>query len=134
MPPPPGDRDTVAERLMTVPRHQAVVRPGAADLAAGAAATNFGAVLVSVARTVSSQASNPTGSGVSWLASGGQFELTFVRPRAARTDPSAALADRTCTTRGATYRSELAIACQHCQAPRALPWGNWRLDRATPVG
>jgi hypothetical protein len=113
---------------------QAVVRPGAGDLAAGAAATNFGSVLVSVARTVSSQASNPTASSVSWLASGGQFELSFVRPGDARTGPSAALADRTCLTCGATYQSELAIACQHCQAPRALPWGNWRLDRAVPVG
>jgi hypothetical protein len=36
-------------------------------------------------------------------------------------------------TCGATYQSELAIACQHCQAPRALPWGNWRLDETIPI-
>ena len=113
---------------------QAVIRPGAADLAAGAAATSFASALTSVGRTVAAQASNPAANSVSWLASGGQYELTFVRPRDARTDPSAALADRTCTRCGATYQSELATTCQHCRAPRALPSGNWLLDQAVPVG
>jgi hypothetical protein len=50
-----------------------------------------------------------------------------------RTDPGAALASRTRTTCGATYRSELATACANCKAPRPLPWGEWRLADLTPV-
>ena len=112
---------------------QAVIQPGAVDLAAGAAATSFGAAMVSVGKSVASRVSAPQSNGVSWLASGGDYELTFARPAGAITDPSAALADRTCIECGATYQSELAVACQHCRAPRALPWGNWRLARAAPV-
>jgi hypothetical protein len=70
---------------------------------------------------------------VAWVASGGHYALTFSRPSGRTTDPAAALADRTCVTCGATYQSELAIACQHCQAPRPLPWGDWRLADAQPV-
>ena len=113
---------------------QAVVWPGAEALAAGAAARNFGSALWSVGQSVGARmGSDGSGNSVSWIAAGGHYRLTFVRPSGARTDPSAALADRTCVTCGATYRSELAIACQHCQAPRALPWGNWRLDAAVPI-
>ena len=112
---------------------QAIVRPGAEDFAAGAAATNFGSAMVAVGKSVAAQKNAPQSSSVSWLSSGGNYDLSFVRPSSARTDPSAALADRTCTTCGATYRSELAIACEHCQAPRPLPWGNWRLARAVPA-
>jgi hypothetical protein len=112
---------------------QAIVRPGAESIAAGAAAASFGSAMVSMGRTVATQASAPKSDGVSWLASAGHYDLHFVRPLGASTDPRAALADRTCTRCGAVYRSELTIACEHCQAPRALPWGNWRLADAEPV-
>jgi hypothetical protein len=49
------------------------------------------------------------------------------------TDPDAAVASRTCTTCGATYRSELATTCANCKASRPLPWGEWRLADLTPV-
>ncbi len=111
---------------------QAVVQEGAEFVAAGAAARNFGSALKSLGQSVGARMDGQLAS-VSWMAAGGHYRLTFVRPSGARTDPSAALADRTCVTCGATYQSELAIACQHCQAPRALPWGNWRLDEAVPI-
>lgn len=112
---------------------QALVAPSAEEHAAGAAAPNFGAFLGSLGKSVATQMSDRSATSVSWLSSGGRYDLTFVRPSGARTAPSAALADRTCTRCGATYRSELAIACAHCQAPRALPWGDWRLAQALPV-
>jgi hypothetical protein len=112
----------------------AIVRPGAQDFAAGAAAMNIGSALASAGRAVASaQASSEQPSSVAWVASGGHYDLTFSRPSGGTTDPAAALADRTCVTCGATYQSELAIACQHCQAPRLLPWGDWRLADAQPV-
>jgi hypothetical protein len=112
----------------------AVVWPGAEAMAAGAAARNFGSALKSVGQSVGTRlGSDGSVNSVSWIAAGGHYRLTFIRPSGARTDPSAALADRTCVRCGATYQSELAIACQHCQAPRALPWGNWRLDEAVPT-
>jgi hypothetical protein len=117
----------------------AIVRPGAQDFAAGAAAVNIGSALASAGRAVASravasaQASSAQPSSVAWVASGGHYDLTFSRPSGGTTDPAAALADRTCVTCGATYQSELAIACQHCQAPRLLPWGDWRLADAQPV-
>jgi hypothetical protein len=43
------------------------------------------------------------------------------------------VASRTCTTCGATYRSELATTCANCKASRPLPWGEWRLADLTPV-
>jgi hypothetical protein len=113
---------------------QAIVRPGAQDFADGAAARSFGSALVSAGRTAASaQAGSSRPSSVAWLASGGHYDLTLSRPSGRATDPAAALADRTCMTCGATYQSELAIACQHCQAPRPLPWGDWRLADAQPV-
>jgi hypothetical protein len=51
-----------------------------------------------------------------------------------KADPAAALADRTCTTCGATDRSELATACEHCGAARPVPWGQWQLASADPAG
>lgn len=69
----------------------------------------------------------------SWLAWAGQYDLVFIRPAGAQTDPDAAMASRTCTVCGATYRSELAAACANCQAARPLPWGEWRLASLTPV-
>jgi hypothetical protein len=112
---------------------QAVVRPGASDFAAGAAAASFASAMTSIGKAVAAQAGSVRVDGVSWLAAGGRYDLTFVRPGQARTDPSAALADRTCTTCGATYMSELATECEHCRAARPMPWGHWRLAAATPV-
>ena len=112
---------------------QAVIRPDARELAAGAAARSFGSAMVSMGKSVAIQTSDGQADSVSWLAAGGDFDLTFVRPSGATTDPFAAVADRTCTACGATYQSELAIACEHCRTPRALPWGNWRLALAEPV-
>jgi len=111
---------------------QAVVRPGAANLAAGAAATNFVAAMASIGKAAAAD-KNKEAQDVSWLAAGGRYDLLFIRPADARTDSTAALADRTCTTCGATYRSELAVACAHCGAERPLPWGRWRLADAAPV-
>ena len=68
-----------------------------------------------------------------WLSWDGQYDLAFTRPTGSRTDPSAALASRTCTTCGRAYRSELATACGYCRAERPLPWGQWRLANVTPV-
>jgi hypothetical protein len=112
---------------------QAMVRPGAVDYAAGAAAPNFASAVTSIARSVAVDVGDGQTQAVSWVASGGHYDLKFVRPANARTDPRAALSDRTCTTCGATYRSELAIACAHCGAARAMPWGEWRLAEAVPV-
>ena len=112
---------------------QGVVRPGAEDMAAAATATSFGVAIARAGRSAMTQSSASHVSGVSWMSAGGRYDLTFVRPTGARTDPEAALADRTCQTCGATYRSELAIGCAHCRAPRALPWGTWRLASAVPV-
>jgi hypothetical protein len=112
---------------------QAVVQPGAADYAAGAAATNFASAMISIGKSVGTNANTPHRREVTWLGSGGDYDLVFVRPAGTRTDPSTALADRTCVTCGATYRSELAVACAHCGAERALPWGHWRLADAVPV-
>jgi hypothetical protein len=112
---------------------QALLRPGAADLAATATATSLPSAAASFGRAFAAQTSNVKVQGVSWIAAGGQFDLVFVRPTEARTNPAAALADRTCTTCGAAYRSELATACAHCGADRPLAWGDWRLADALPV-
>jgi hypothetical protein len=112
----------------------AIVRPGAAAFAAGAAATSVTAGLVSVGRSVAAQASEEKRDSVSWTGADGHYDLTFVRPAGTRTDPAAALADRTCSTCGATYRSELATVCQHCGAARPMPWGQWRLASAVSAG
>jgi hypothetical protein len=106
-----------------------VVRPGAADMAAAATATSFSGAIARAGRSAMTQGR----SSVSWMSAGGRYDLTFVRPAGTQTDPEAALADRTCQTCGATYRSELTIGCAHCRAPRALPWGTWRLASAVPV-
>ena len=111
----------------------ALVRPGAEGLAAGAAASSFGSAMLSLGQTVMEQGNGQRTTGVSWLGADGSYDLDFVRPSSARTDPSAALADRTCTKCGAAYRSELATACAYCGTERALPWGEWRLAEAAPV-
>ncbi|MGO8960657.1 MAG: hypothetical protein ACLQFR_25260 [Streptosporangiaceae bacterium] len=112
---------------------QAVVRPGTAELAAGAAATNFPSAMISLGKGVAVTGNDGKTQGASWLAAGGRYDLAFVRPAGSRTEPTAGLADRTCTTCGATHRSELATACAHCGTERPLPWGHWRLAEATPV-
>jgi hypothetical protein len=112
---------------------QAVVQPGARDFAAGASATSFPSAMASIGKSVKARSDNARTNEVSWLGAGGRYDLVFVRPADARTDSSAALADRTCRTCGATYRSELAVACAHCGAERPLPWGRWRLAEARPV-
>jgi hypothetical protein len=70
---------------------------------------------------------------LSWVSWAGQYDLGFSRPAGARTDPGTALSSRACTACGATYRSELAIECAHCQAERPVPWGQWRLASITAV-
>jgi hypothetical protein len=111
----------------------AIVRPGAAAFAAGASATSLTSGFVSLGRAVAAQAADDKQDNVSWIGADGHYDLTFVRPAGTQTDPAAALADRTCSTCGATYRSELAVACQHCGAARPMPWGQWRLAAAAPA-
>jgi hypothetical protein len=89
---------------------------------------------VSVGRAVAAEASDQKRDSVSWTGADGHYDLTFVRPAGSLTDPAAVLADRTCSTCGATYQSELAVACQHCGAARPMPWGQWRLASAAPAG
>jgi len=112
----------------------AIVRPGAAAFAAGAAARSVTSGFVSVGRAVAAEASDQKRDSVSWTGADGHYDLAFVRPAGTQTDPAAALADRTCSACGATYRSELAVACEHCGAARPMPWGQWRLASATPAG
>jgi hypothetical protein len=110
---------------------RAVVAPGARAQTAMASATSLSSLAVSFGAAVGERLSDAT--GPSWLSWEGRYDLAFIRPGGARTDPNAALASRTCTTCGATYRSELATACAHCKAARPLPWGEWRLADLTPV-
>ena len=110
---------------------RAIVAPGAQAQLSMATATSLSSLAVSFGAAVGDRMSNAA--APSWLSWAGQYDLGFVRPAGAQTDPDAALASRTCTTCGATYRSELAIACANCQAPRPLPWGQWRLALLTPV-
>ena len=109
----------------------AVVAPGARAQTAMASATSLSSLAVSFGAVVGERLSDAT--GPSWLSWEGQYDLAFIRPGGSRTDPGAALASRTCGTCGATYRSELATTCASCQAPRPLPWGQWRLADLTPV-
>jgi hypothetical protein len=110
----------------------AIVRPGAAAIAAGASARSVSEGLISMGRAVAADASGSGENAVSWVGADGHYLLTFVRPAGTLTDPAAALADRTCAACGATYRSELATACQYCGAARPMPWGQWRLASAVP--
>jgi len=111
----------------------AIIRPGAGALADSAAAKSLTSGFVSMGKSVAAQAADGTRQNVSWVGSEGHYDLTFVRPAGAQTDPAAALAERTCTTCGATYRSELATACQHCGTARPVPWGQWQLAAAYPA-
>jgi hypothetical protein len=127
-----GARQRVSVRV-AFGQLQAIVRPAAAQFAAGASAPSFTSAVISIAGSVTAEINGPRPSEVSWVASGGHYDLRFVRPARARTDPAAALSDRTCPACGATYRSELAVGCAHCRAARPLPWGQWRLAEAIPV-
>jgi hypothetical protein len=127
-----GDKHQVSVRV-SFDQLQAVVRPGAADFAGGAAATSFAAAMASIGKSVAASKDQARAKEVSWLGAGGRYDLVFVRPADARTDSSAALADGTCRTCGAAFRSELAVACAYFGAERPLPWGRWRLADAMPV-
>jgi hypothetical protein len=112
---------------------EAVVRPGARAMTAGAAATSLQGAAAAFAGSFAAQAASDRVQQVSWLSAKGRYDLMFVRSGNASTDPGTALADRTCAVCGAAYRSELAVACSHCGTERRLPWGHWRLARAEPV-
>jgi hypothetical protein len=111
---------------------QAVTQPGAAAAAAGAAAAGPAAGLTALGKSVAERAGGAA-PDVSWLSGGGRYDLTFVRPASARTDPSVPLADRTCAACGGTYQSQLATECAYCHAARPKPWGAWQLTRVEPV-
>jgi hypothetical protein len=106
------------------------VRTDRTSVTAGSA-TSLSSLAVSFGAAVGERLSEAT--GPSWLSWEGRYDLAFIRPGGVRTTADAALASRTCTTCGATYRSELATACANCKAPLPLPWGEWRLADLTPV-
>jgi hypothetical protein len=110
---------------------RAIVAPGAAGQVAMASATSLGSLAASFGGVVGEHATRT--SEVSWLSWAGQYDLAFTRPGGSATDPSAALASRTCARCGATYRSEFTTACEHCGAQRPLAWGQWQLTSITTV-
>ena len=105
---------------------RAVVAPGAQGQTAMAAATSLSSLAVSFGGAMSEQM-NSSVAGLSWLSWAGKYDLVFTRPPGIRTDPRAAIANRTCSSCGATYRSELATTCAHCHAERPMAWDTWRL-------
>jgi hypothetical protein len=110
---------------------RALIAPGAQATTAMASATSLTSLASSFGGVVSGGIDGVP--APSWLSSAGRYDLAFVRPGGTQTDQGASVASRTCAVCGATYRSELATACEHCQAPRPLPWGKWRLISLTPV-
>jgi hypothetical protein len=111
---------------------RAVVAPGAQGQTAAASATSLSSLAMSFGGAVGQQMNNSV-KGLSWLSWAGKYDLDFIRPPGARTDPRAAIANRTCSACGATYRSELAVACAHCHAERPVAWDTWRLAEVTIV-
>jgi hypothetical protein len=111
---------------------RAVVAPGAAGQTAMASATSLTSLASSFGGVMSQQMSNSV-AGLSWLSWAGKYDLVFTRPPGARTDPRAAIANRTCSSCGATYRSELATSCEHCHAERPTALDTWRLADVTVV-
>lgn len=105
---------------------RAVVAPGAQGQTAMASATSLSSLAVSFGGAMSKQLSN-SAAGLSWLSWAGRYDLVFTRPPGSRTDPRAAIASRTCSTCGATYQSELAVTCAHCNTERPVAWDTWRL-------
>ena len=110
---------------------RAVVAPGASSQTAMASATSLSSLAASFGGAVSQQRNSVA--GLSWLSWAGKYDLVFTRPAGARTDPRTAIANRTCSGCGATYRSELATACAHCGTERPVAWGAWRLADVTVV-
>jgi len=106
---------------------RAVVAPGAARQTAMASATSVSSLATGFGGAMAERMNNNSAPGLSWLAWSGKHDLVFTRQASARTDPRAAIASRTCATCGATYRSELATACEHCHAERPVAWDTWRL-------
>ena len=111
---------------------RAVVAPGAQGQTAAASASSLSSLAMSFGGAVGQRMNNSV-PGLSWLSWAGKYDLDFIRPPGARTDPRAAIASRTCSACGATYRSELAVACAHCNAERPAAWDTWRLAEVTLV-
>jgi len=141
----PVDYQALAPELISLdPRQQracvrvsfsqlrAVVAPGAQGQTAAASATSLSSLAMSFGGAVDQQMNNSV-PGLSWLSWAGQYDLGFIRPPGAKTDPRAAIANRTCSACGAAYRSDLAVSCAHCHAERPLAWEAWRLADVTVV-
>jgi hypothetical protein len=111
---------------------RAVVAPGAAGQTAAASASSLSSLAMAFGGAFGEQMSNSV-PGLSWLSWAGKYDLEFIRPPGARTDPRAAIANRTCSGCGATYRSELAVSCAHCDAARPAAWDTWRLAEVSIV-
>jgi hypothetical protein len=111
---------------------RAVVAPGAERQTAAASASSLSSLAASFGGAAGQRMANSV-PGLSWLSWAGMYDLDFIRPPGARTNPRAAIANRTCSRCGATYRSELAITCAHCHAERPVAWDTWRLAEVTIV-
>ena len=98
-----------------------------------AAATSLSSLAVSFGGVMGQRLNTPV-AGLSWLSWAGKYDLILTRPPGILTDPRAALANRTCSSCGATYRSELATRCAHCAAERPVAWNAWRLCDIAVVG
>jgi hypothetical protein len=105
---------------------RAIVAPGAQSQTAMASATSLSSLAVSFGGAMNRQLSNSV-AGLSWLSWAGKYDLVLTRPPGTLTDPRAAIANRTCSRCGATYRSELAATCAHCHTARPVAWDAWRL-------
>jgi hypothetical protein len=110
----------------------AMIAPGAQSQAAMATATSLSSLAGSFGQVMGPRMDGEP-AGLDWLSWDGQYDLAFTRPAGSRTDPSAALASRTCAACGRAYRSELATACEYCKAERPTLWGQWRLANVTVV-
>jgi hypothetical protein len=58
----------------------------------------------------------------------GWYDFVFVRPTSARTATGDGTGGRQCHECGAPYRSDLDVACPHCQSTRRSSAGAWKLD------
>ena len=105
----------------------AVVAPGAERQTAMSSATSLSSLAVSFGGAMSQRMNNPV-PGLSWMSWAGKYDLILTRPPGILTDPRAAVANRTCSSCGATYRSELATRCAHCGTERPVAWNAWRLS------
>lgn len=114
---------------------RAIVSPGAEREAAAATVTSLGSLARSLGGNMNDRmrSSGTFTTGLGWVSWSGRYDLVFLRPGGARTDPAAALASRTCAVCGATYRSDLAVECAHCHTERPLAPGQWQLADMTIV-